>query len=109
MKLEFERYTKLRNQISRKKGLRKGQVSRDTQERKRGTVVRYTVHTAARLQHLGLEGRRVPRRSRRQPPCHSHCPLLLPPRKAGALKAGLKIRAGWAVVASRIAFDQIYF
>ena len=49
MKLEFERYTKLRNQISRKKGLRKGQVSRDTQERKRGTVVRFTVHTAARL------------------------------------------------------------
>jgi hypothetical protein len=51
MKLEFGRYAKLRNQISRKKGLRKGHVSRDTQERKRGTVVRYTVHTAARLQH----------------------------------------------------------
>ena len=80
MKLEFERYTKLRNQISlKKKGLRKGQVSRDTQERKRGTVVRYTVHAAA------LRPGRPPCTAPQPPQAATsrHQPLPPPPRRAG--------------------------
>ena len=108
MKLEFERYTKLRNQISlsKKRPQERPSFSRHTRKEKRHSC---TLHSA----RSGIEAWKAAvycaatAASRRQP--RPAAAAATAQGWTGALKAGLKIRAGLAVVASRIAFDQIYF
>ena len=65
MKLEFERYTKLRNQISLKK--KASGKAKFLETHKKGKEAQLYV-TQCTQRHWGLEGRRVLRRNRRQPP-----------------------------------------